>query len=1264
MRPTAFQHVLLATCATTVLLVQWLGGDEPPRTGPRAESRFPPLKIPAGFKVTLFACDPLIEYPSVISIGPRPGAIFVAVDYMTGLGTEIVRRDEVRLVEDTDGDGYADKATVFAKGFNSIQGLAFHDGALYVMHAPFLTLLRDTKGAGEANERRDLLVGLGLPPEKNPVRLHCANGVIAGHDGWLYLALGDYGADVVRPEGDRLLLQGGGILRCRPDGRDLHVFATGLRNIYDIALDAELNVFVRDNENDGGTYMIRVCHSFHGADHGYPYLYEERPAEALPPLADLGRGSSAGGLCYLEKQFPPEYRGDLFFCEWGRSVVRYQPRRAGSGFAPLPEIEFAAGAADDPYGFKPTDLVVQRDGTLMVSDWADGQRPKRSRGRIYHIAYAGDSKSGNSPNTKVSSHDARPARLHMLLDSDSYADRCDGQETIQRLDYASLKKLTEQRLGDHGRCHVIWALARVGGSTAIDDLLRLAKSDPEPSVRAQAIRAVADLADPVFTRHRLNAGPGDADLSLRLAALGRGQDRRVLLEIIVALGRLGWKDAPNWLRQNLVQPDAALTHAAMQTLRRSENWQAILSLLDEPADTPIRSIALRAIAAQFDTKLADGVIERLGTATDADRRSQYADALTRIYKKPGSSAYWGFRPPPRPANSVEWERTEAIGHALANVLEDSDWELRLAVLKRMQREKIPVPSATLAGWLKDEYQPDRAATILASLADQPVTESRAYVESIVRDRRHNAANRLTALGLFVRGLDAATPTALLDLSEALEDGPVLVRALNQLGKYPKLTSNAMLKRKLQSQEAEVRAAAIEALGELRTTPGSEALLQLLQDEDARVRRAAATAVGKLEARPAIDLLLKLAKDPNPLVRQASLDSLRSLRAPHAVSLAIAALHDRVTALTALEYLQEFGGPEQAGAVVESVNRSPSADMFVAAVRVLNAWRNREGSTTKIRQELDRDVAELHGADGNLVRWNVRGPVSAQSAPAMIEQFASIGTAAQSADWETRFATGTESRVSLAPKNSAADTRWLAWTDVVVSRPTAIEFLASAGGGLQVWLNGQSLYRRKQVQNFQVDSDRFAGKLAEGVNRLMVQVEPSAATVEFHLRFRRKSARAEHERLTQVVLARSGDPQRGRKIFLDVEKSLCLKCHRLGDQGELVGPDLTAIGSRFSRIYLVESILEPSRTVSPSFATQVLSLKNGKTLAGVKILETESTLTLADNQGQKHVFAKADIDEQQISPLSSMPEGIEKRFTENEFVDLISFLVSQKEGKLP
>ena len=100
---------------------------EPVATGPETEKRFPPLKVPQEFKATLFACDPLIEYPSAIALGPRPGRSLSSIDYMTGLGTDIVRRDEIRLIEDTDGDGYADKATVYADGFNSIEGLAYHE---------------------------------------------------------------------------------------------------------------------------------------------------------------------------------------------------------------------------------------------------------------------------------------------------------------------------------------------------------------------------------------------------------------------------------------------------------------------------------------------------------------------------------------------------------------------------------------------------------------------------------------------------------------------------------------------------------------------------------------------------------------------------------------------------------------------------------------------------------------------------------------------------------------------------------------------------------------------------------------------------------------------------------------------------------------------------------------------------------------------------------------------------------------------------------
>src|SRR5262249_10816439 len=297
------------------------------------------------------------------------------------------------------------------------------------------------------------------------------------------------------------------------------------------------------------------------------------------------------------------------------------------------------------------------------------------------------------PKSEASQRQNGPERWLAQLDSDSSYERCDAQAAIERLGQdgrnALAGALSKRRLGVRGRLHAIWALAHLGGPTTIDDLMRIARSDPEPGVRSQAVRAMADLTDPVLTRHRLDAGAGDADFAKRLAALGESQDSRVLLEVIIGLGRLRWQGVADWLRQHLGKPDAALAHAGMQAMRRSENWPAILKLLDQPDSAATRAIALRAVAERFEPKVVDGLIERLRSENSAARRREYADALPRVYKKPGPWIYWGYRPPPRPANTVAWERTEAITQALDRTLADPDRAVRLAMLRRMQREKVP-----------------------------------------------------------------------------------------------------------------------------------------------------------------------------------------------------------------------------------------------------------------------------------------------------------------------------------------------------------------------------------------------------------------------------------------------------------------------------------------------------------------------------------------------------------------------------------------------
>jgi putative heme-binding domain-containing protein len=252
--------------------------------------------------------------------------------------------------------------------------------------------------------------------------------------------------------------------------------------------------------------------------------------------------------------------------------------------------------------------------------------------------------------------------------------------------------------------------------------------------------------------------------------------------------------------------------------------------------------------------------------------------------------------------------------------------------------------------------------------------------------------------------------------------------------------------------------------------------------------------------------------------------------------------------------------------------------------------------------------------------------------------------------------------SPALPTGETDRFWLAASDIIVAEKTPVQFLASASGKLKIWLNGQMLFARDQVSPFQADSDRFDGTLETGLNRVVVRVAAPRDSAEFHLRFRRKSSTAEQEQLVQAALARTGDVERGRKLFFDVDRLQCSKCHRIGDLGERIGPELTGLGDRFSRIHIVESILEPSRTVTPGFQTIAVALRDGRVLAGIKVAETDNTLTLGDNQGQKHELAKAQIEEQTAQLQSTMPDGLVKQLTPDQFVDLVAFLASQRTNR--
>ena len=341
-----------------------------------------------------------------------------------------------------------------------------------------------------------------------------------------------------------------------------------------------------------------------------------------------------------------------------------------------------------------------------------------------------------------------------------------------------------------------------------------------------------------------------------------------------------------------------------------------------------------------------------------------------------------------------------------------------------------------------------------------------------------------------------------------------------------------------------------------------------------------------------------------------------------------------------------------------------------AVTLLRDWITHVELPAERRQALDLAVAETQGESGTLTRWYATGPLPADQSERIVRYYGVVDAEKGLADgeippWRETYGNGGEARVKLTNGGKPEpDTVCIGRTDVTVGEATDVQFLGSCNGTLRVWLNGDVVFQRDEARAFAPGSDRFDATLAVGVNRLLVQASFANGDDAFHLGFRRKSKNPEHERLALAALNETGDIERGRKLFGDQEKALCIKCHRLGELGAKIGPDLTGIGGRMSRSRIVESILEPSRTIAPKYETLAVAMNDERILTGVKIAETDETLTLGGNEGQQYVLSKADIEEQQVQSLSLMPEGLEKGLTPAQFVDLIAFLCSRTEVATP
>ncbi len=613
--------------------------------GEKAISGF---KVPEGFDMTLFAAEPMMANPVAFCLDDL-GRVYVAETYRQGQGVEDNRGhnywliddlaaqtvedrrayilkhhpeaaqkytqhdDRIRLLIDTDGDGKADKDTIFSAGYNDIvegtgAGVLALNGDVFYTNIPYVWKLRDEDGDGVADEKTALSEGYGV---RFAFRGHDLHGLTMGPDGKIYYSIGDRGYNI-DADGAKLKDPGSGaVFRCNPDGSNLEVFCTGLRNPQELAFDDYGNLFTCDNNSDSGdqarwNYLLKGGHT--GWNMAYQYLSDRGPwnreklwhphhegqaAYIVPPIVNISDGPS-GLVYYPGTGFGKEFAGTFFLCDFrggpansGIRTFRMKPN--GATFDLVDSEQFV-------WQILCTDVDFGPDGAMYISDWVDGWTGL-NKGRLYRL-------------TKDDPADADLiAEVKELLPSDftqktddelakllQHADRRVRLKAQFALAAADKLKVLEEVAQDTSlpqlaRIHAIWGIGQIAEREAkISQRVETAGllstvlvKDEDPEIRAQVGRVLGEL--------RVIYG---------LPELLEDDNPRVLYFAMLGLGNAGPHGDPNQvidrvaaiLAKNADQ-DPALRHGGIMALAGMRNIQSLSDLANHPS----ASVRLAAVVA-------------------------------------------------------------------------------------------------------------------------------------------------------------------------------------------------------------------------------------------------------------------------------------------------------------------------------------------------------------------------------------------------------------------------------------------------------------------------------------------------------------------------------------------------------------------------------------------------------------------------------------------------------------------------------------------
>lgn len=625
-------------------------------------------EVPPGFEVTLFAPWQTANYPVYVAASPS-GDLYVSSDGCGSLGRAAGRGRVLRL-RDKDRDGRADEVTEFISSIDSPRGLIWDHDRLYLLHPPHVSVFFDRDGDGVAEDSARLISNIAFGFKDRPAD-HTTNGLDLGVDGWIYVAGGDFGfLEATGSDGRKLQNRGGGVYRFRPDGTGLELFSYGTRNILAAPTSPLLDLFGRDNTNDGGGWNIRFHHFSGLDDHGYPRLYLNFADEIISPLADYGGGSGCGGVYIHEPGFPQDWANAPFTCDWGRAgLYRHQVERRGAGF-----VETQA-----PRNFirvnRPTDADVDGSSRVYQASWSGPAS----------FGWAGP-EHGLILQVKPTGFDADPLpNFEMLSDLDlielfgssSQVRAIAAQRTLlRRPENPDTTKALEAFAKDsarevRSRVIALYAISqrlllssRFPCSKVLQILAQLAE---DPELSAFVMRALGDLGMDLVTKGKPGLGPSDLLLTGAASA-----DPRTRLESIVSIVRQRKNELAGGISASLGHEDPTLAHVAYRGLSALQAYEpALKKFEDETSSQSVRRGAALALMRIHHPEVVSSLIKHLASPANPLFKPSF-EILARLHhqEKAWDGKHWGGRPDNRgPYYQMQtWSESDEILAALRKAL--------------------------------------------------------------------------------------------------------------------------------------------------------------------------------------------------------------------------------------------------------------------------------------------------------------------------------------------------------------------------------------------------------------------------------------------------------------------------------------------------------------------------------------------------------------------------------------------------------------------